>query len=148
MPTTPVSDMRILVIDDEPDVRLLCRVNLEIAGHEVLEAPTGERGLEVALREDPDVIVLDVMLPHRDGLSVLADLSADRRTRKTPVILLSARTQVEDRLAGWRAGCTEYVAKPFSPVGLTDTVVRVADMSGREREQRRRRELVRLGSHT
>lgn len=136
--------MRILVIDDEPDVLLLCRVNLQIAGHEVLEAPNGERGLEIAIREDPDVIVLDLMLPAKDGLSVLADLAADDRTRETPVILLTAKTQAEDRLAGWRAGCTEYVTKPFSPAGLTDTVDRVAGMSLDERQARRDRELVRL----
>ena len=136
--------MRILVIDDEPDVLLLCRVNLQIAGHEVLEAPNGERGLELAMREDPDVIVLDLMLPQKDGLSVLADLAADDRTRHTPVILLTAKTQAEDRLAGWRAGCTEYMTKPFSPVGLADTVDRVVGMSADERLSRRDRELVRL----
>jgi DNA-binding response OmpR family regulator len=136
--------MRILVIDDEPDVLLLCRVNLNIAGHEVLEAPNGESGLELAKQEDPDVIVLDVMLPAKDGISVLTDLATDERTRETPVILLTAKTQAEDRLAGWRAGCTEYVTKPFSPVGLADTIDRVAGMSPRERRDRRDRELVRL----
>ena len=59
--------MRVLVVDDEPDVLLLCRVNLEFAGHEVLEASNGERGVELAFGERPDVIVLDVMLPQRDG---------------------------------------------------------------------------------
>jgi DNA-binding response OmpR family regulator len=136
--------MRVLVIDDEPDVLLLCRVNLQIAGHEVLEAGNGERGLELALGEDPDVIVLDVMLPSRDGLSVLADLVADRRTSETPVILLTAKTQLEDRLAGWRAGCSEYVTKPFSPVDLAEIVDRVADMPPDQRAAHRERELERL----
>jgi DNA-binding response OmpR family regulator len=136
--------MRILVIDDEPDVLLLCRVNLNIAGHEVLEAPNGEAGLELAKLEDPDVIVLDLMLPTKDGLSVLTDLAADERTRETPVILLTAKTQAEDRRAGWQAGCTEYVTKPFCPVGLSDTIDRVASMTPSERRGRRDRELVRL----
>ena len=61
--------MRVLVIDDEPDVLMLCRVNLELAGHEVIEANNGEAGLELALRERPDVVVLDVMLPKMDGIS-------------------------------------------------------------------------------
>ena len=137
--------MRVLVIDDEPDVLLLCRVNLESAGHEVLEAADGLSGLDVARTGSPDVIVLDVMLPHRDGLSVLTDLGADERTSDTPVILLTAKTQSEDRLAGWRAGCTDYVTKPFSPVALVDAVHRVAAMTSAEREATRSRELARLG---
>ena len=136
--------MRVLVIDDEPDVLLLCRVNLEIAGHEVLEAPNGERGLELALSTEPDVIVLDVMLPAKDGLEVLGELLADRRTHATPVILLTAKAQVEDRFAGWQAGCTEYVTKPFSPVALAEIVDRVAEMPLAELAARRDRELERL----
>lgn len=136
--------MRILVVDDEPDVLLLCRVNLEIAGHEVLEASDGEAGLAAARSGAPDVIVLDVMLPHRDGLSVLGDLGADAQTSAIPVILLTAKTQVEDRVAGWRAGCTEYVTKPFSPVALTDAVGRVAGMTAAERDAVREHELERL----
>ncbi len=140
--------MRVLVIDDEPDVLLLCRVNLEIAGHEVLEAHDGEWGFELALREEPDIIVLDLMLPSRDGLSVLGDLSANERTTATPVILLTARTRVEDRVAGWRAGCAEYVTKPFSPVALTETIGRVHGMTPEERQGRRERELSRLTRRT
>ena len=140
--------MRVLVIDDEPDVLLLCRVNLEIAGHEVLEAPNGELGLELALSTEPDVIVLDVMLPAKDGLEVLGELLSDRRTQGTPVILLTAKAQAEDRLAGWRAGCTEYVTKPFSQVALAQIVDRVAEMPIAERNARRDRELERLADRT
>lgn len=139
--------MRILIVDDEPDVLLLCRVNLEITGHEVLEAPNGERGLEVALRERPDVIVLDLMLPAKDGLAILGDLMSNEATREIPVILLTAKTLAEDRLAGWRAGCTEYVTKPFSPLALVDLVDRVAEMTPRDRLRRRERELARLALH-
>jgi len=106
--------MRVLVIDDEPDVLMLRRVNLELAGHEVIEATNGEAGLELALRERPDVVVLDVMLPKSDGISVLGTLANDEQTRGLPVILLTAKTQLEDRRAGWRAGCNECLTKPFS----------------------------------
>ncbi len=136
--------MRVLVIDDEPDVLLLCRVNLEIAGHEVLEAGNGERGLELALSQGPDVIVLDVMLPTKDGLQVLGELRSDGRTKATPVILLTAKAQAEDRLAGWQAGCTEYVTKPFSPVALARMVEGIAEMPLAERTARREAELARL----
>lgn len=138
--------MRVLVIDDEPDVLLLCRVNFEIAGHEVLEALDGEHGLDLAFAQVPDVIVLDVMLPSRDGLSVLGELQGDDRTRGTPVILLTAKTQTQDRRAGWEAGCSEYVTKPFSPVALARTVDRVVGTPPAERLARRDRELARLAA--
>ena len=136
--------MRVLVIDDDPDVRLLCRLNFELAGHEVMEAPNGERGLELALEERPDAIVLDLMLPVKDGLSVLQDLLSDPRTYGIPVVLLTAKTQLQDRLDGWRAGCVEYVTKPFSPVALTELVARVAEMEPAERREQRHRELGHL----
>lgn len=139
-------EMRVLVIDDEPDVLMLCRVNLELAGHDVLEASSGEAGLELALRERPDVVVLDVMLPKIDGISVLGTLANDDQTRDVPVILLTAKTQLEDRRAGWRAGCSEYLTKPFSPVDLVGIAERARAMSTKDRSRRRQRELAQLGS--
>ncbi|HLA93646.1 MAG TPA: response regulator, partial [Actinomycetota bacterium] len=112
------------MIDDEPDVLMLCRVNLELAGHEVVSAASGEVGLELARSERPDVVVLDVMLPVRDGFQVIGDLSSEQNLADVPVILLTAKTLVEDRLAGWRAGCTEFVSKPFSPSELVELVGR------------------------
>jgi DNA-binding response OmpR family regulator len=129
--------MRVLVIDDEPDVLLLCRVNLQYAGHEVIEALDGQRGLELAVSTEPDLIVLDVMLPRRDGLSVLRDLAEHPATARTPVVLLTAKAQVEDRLRGWRAGCSEYVTKPFSPAALADLVVEVRRRSDDQHRARR-----------
>jgi DNA-binding response OmpR family regulator len=139
--------MRVLIVDDEPDVLFLCRINLELAGHEVIEASTGEGAIDLAMRETPDVIVLDVMLPRRDGISVLGDLTTDERTRETPVILLTAKTQAEDRAAGWAAGCAEYLTKPFSPIDLTEAVDRVVDTTIDERDERRDAELRRLAPH-
>jgi DNA-binding response OmpR family regulator len=138
--------MRVLVIDDEPDVLMLCRVNLDLAGHEVVEAGTGEAGLELARGERPDVVVLDVMLPARDGLQVLADMAAEDELRDVPVILLTAKTRMKDRLAGWRAGCTEFMTKPFSPVELVEAVSRVHAMTSEQRSARRRHALAHLGS--
>ncbi len=138
--------MRVLVVDDEPDVLLLCRVNLEYAGHEVLEASSGERGVELAMLEHPDVVVLDIMLPKRDGLSVLEELASDTRTADVPVILLTAKAQEADKLRGWRAGCAEYVTKPFYPAALAETVTRVSSMSRQERDAARDRVLATLGT--
>jgi DNA-binding response OmpR family regulator len=121
-------------------------VNLELAGHKVIEATNGEAGLELALRERPDVVVLDVMLPKMDGISVLGTIANDEQTRDVPVILLTAKTQLEDRRAGWRAGCTEYLTKPFSPVDLVGIAERASAMSAIERSHRQQRELAQLGA--
>ncbi len=136
--------VRVLVIDDEPDVLLLCRMNLQFAGHEVLEAADGERGLELARTGHPDLIVLDIMLPNVDGLTVLRELGRHPATRETPVVLLTAKVQREDQLRGWRAGCDEYVTKPFSPTALSDLVTRVAAMSRDERSLNRNRAIEEL----
>jgi two-component system, OmpR family, response regulator RpaA len=129
--------MRILVIDDEPDVLLLCRVNLQYAGHEVVEASDAERGLELAMSTSPDLILLDVMLPQRDGLSLMRELIEAPATTNTPVVLLTAKAQLEDQLRGWRAGASEYVTKPFSPGDLSDLLVRIRTMTAEQRRQHR-----------
>lgn len=139
--------MRVLVIDDEPDVLLLCRVNLEVAGHEVIEAPDGERGLELAVNQRPDLIVLDVMLPKRDGIDLLEELHDREDTRDVPVVLLTAKAQYEDQIRGWSAGADEYVTKPFAPEKLARTVERVREMTLQERTLHREAALSRLAGH-
>jgi DNA-binding response OmpR family regulator len=138
--------MRVLVIDDEPDVLMLCRVNLQLAGHEVVEASNGKVGLELARTLRPDVVVLDVMLPKVDGLTVLHELASSEETRNIPVIMLTAKTQLEDRREAWRAGCAEYLTKPFSPIELAELVGRARAMSTQERSERRERALASLGA--
>ena len=128
---------RVLVIDDESDVLLLCRVNLEHEGHEVLVAPDGEQGIELARTQRPDVIVLDLMMPHRDGYDVLGELTGDVGTREIPVLILTARTRREDRVRGWRAGAAGYLTKPFIPATLTADVARLERMTPAERDTHR-----------
>ncbi|HEX9123285.1 MAG TPA: response regulator [Actinomycetota bacterium] len=136
--------MRVLVIDDEPDVLLLCRVNLEFSGHEVLQASDADQGIELAIGGAPDLIVLDVMLPSRDGLSVLRELASHPATEGTPVVLLTARTRRTDRLQGWEAGCAGYVTKPFAPMDLTETIEHVHSMSRVDRRLHREAMLTEL----
>jgi two-component system alkaline phosphatase synthesis response regulator PhoP len=136
--------LRILVIDDEPDVLLLCRVNLQFDGHEVLEASDGDAGFKKAISDLPDLIVLDVMMPQRDGFSVLQELRERDDTKDIPVILLTARAQEDDQVRGWLAGAAEYVTKPFSPTDLTESVRSVLAMTPEEREARRAERLRRL----
>jgi DNA-binding response OmpR family regulator len=112
----------VLVIDDESSIRLLCRVNLRAAGMEVLEAENGDAGLEVARREQPDLVLLDVMMPGRDGWSVARELRTDPRTREIPVVFLTARADPDDRHRGEKLGGAAYVVKPFDPVGIGELI--------------------------
>jgi two-component system, OmpR family, phosphate regulon response regulator PhoB len=109
---------RILIVEDEQDIADLIGFNLQRAGFEVLKAHDGITGTEVALRERPDLLVLDLMLPGRDGYSVFRELKRDPRGASIPVIMLTARAQTEDRIQGLEAGADDYLTKPFSPKEL------------------------------
>jgi DNA-binding response OmpR family regulator len=136
---------RVLVIDDEAPIRLLCRVNLEAEGMDVIEASDGPHGLEQARRERPDVILLDVMMPALDGWSVAEQLLDDDSTKDIPVIFLTARAEFRDRARGLDIGGVDYVTKPFNPLELAPLV---RDLLGRiergERDELRREKLNEL----
>src|SRR5213079_1688891 len=136
---------RVLVIDDEPPIRLLCRVNLEAEGMEVLEAPDGLGGVELARAERPDVILLDVMMPGLDGWRVAEELLDDERTRSIPIVFLTARAELRDRARGIDLGGVDYVTKPFNPVELAPLVRDLLDRVARgERDALRREKLTEL----
>jgi len=132
---------RVLVIDDEAPIRLLCRVNLEAAGMEVSEAEDGAAGLAVARAEAPDVILLDVMMPGMDGWQVLEELLDDERTSGIPIVFLTARAELRDQARGLELGGVDYVTKPFDPVELAPLVQRLLDRvaAGEGQEVRRQR---------
>jgi DNA-binding response OmpR family regulator len=111
-----------LVVDDEAPIRLLCRVNLEAENMTVLEAADGDKGLELARAEHPDVILLDVMMPGRSGWEVAEELLTDEDTNGIPIIFLTARAEVRDRAKGIDLGGVDYVTKPFNPVELAPLV--------------------------
>jgi DNA-binding response OmpR family regulator len=113
---------KVLVIDDEAPIRLLCRVNLEAEDMEVVEAEDGSTGLELARTERPDVILLDVMMPGLDGWEVLQRLFEDEETRQIPIVFLTARAELRDRARGLELGGLDYVTKPFNPVELAPLV--------------------------
>jgi DNA-binding response OmpR family regulator len=113
---------RVLVIDDEAPIRLLCRVNLEAEGMTVLEAGDGPAGLHEARSSNPDVILLDVMMPGLDGWAVAEQLVDDAKTRDIPIVFLTARAELRDRARGLELGGVDYVTKPFNPVELASLV--------------------------
>jgi DNA-binding response OmpR family regulator len=125
---------RVLVIDDEAPIRLLCRVNLEAEQMEVLEAADGPTGLEQARAERPDVILLDVMMPGLDGWQVAEQLLDDESTRSIPIVFLTARAEFRDRARGLDLGGIDYVTKPFNPLELAPLV---EDMLARVRRGER-----------
>jgi DNA-binding response OmpR family regulator len=127
------------VIDDERSIRLLCRVNLAASGMEVIEADNGRAGLELARKERPDLVLLDVMMPDVDGWAVARELAADERTRDIPVVFLTARADPADRRLGVQLGGVGYLVKPFDPVAIAEVVEDVlARVERGEREQLRR----------
>ncbi|HET8585173.1 MAG TPA: response regulator [Gaiellaceae bacterium] len=116
-----------LVIDDEAPIRLLCRVNLEAEGMEVLEAGDGQTGLDAAKRELPDVVLLDVMMPGLDGWRVAEQLLDSDATASIPIVFLTARAELRDRVRGIDLGGVEYLTKPFNPVELAPLVRELVD---------------------
>jgi two-component system chemotaxis response regulator CheY len=113
---------RVLVIDDEPDVRWVLRLSLERAGHEVLLADDGLRGVALAQRQRPDAIVLDLMMPVMDGYGVLDALNRDRRTQRVPVLVLTAKALPEEQTKVTDAGARRFMTKPFEPVELASAL--------------------------
>src|SRR5438034_5678251 len=138
---------RVLVIDDEAPIRLLCRVNLEAEQMEVLEAADGPSGLEKARAEIPDVILLDVMMPGLDGWRVAEELLEDARTEAIPIVFLTARAELRDRARGIDLGGVDYVTKPFNPIELAPLVRDLlARVDAGERDELRRAKLAELRS--
>jgi DNA-binding response OmpR family regulator len=126
----------VLVVDDERSIRMLCRVNLSASGMDVLEAEDGMTALELARRERPDLVLLDVMMPDVDGWTVARELADDERTREIPIVFLTARAESADKRMGQQLGGVGYIVKPFDPVAIGDFVERVIERVERgEREQ-------------
>ena len=123
----PARADRILVVDDERSIRVLCQVNLRLAGLVVDEAVDGETALAAVAQQRPDLVLLDLMMPGLDGWAVAERLDADPTTRDIPVVFLTARVDVTDRTRAADAGGVGYIAKPFDPVALAPTVAHILE---------------------
>jgi two-component system phosphate regulon response regulator PhoB len=112
----------ILVVEDEPAIQELVACNLELAGHRTLRAESAEQALKMVHEQLPDLIVLDWMLPGINGVELARRLRSDKRTHAVPVIMLTARADEKDKLAGLETGADDYITKPFSPRELNARV--------------------------
>ena len=126
-PTIGGMPVTILVVDDDPVIQKLLTVNFEMEGYRVVVAGDGEEGLRKATEDQPDIVLLDVMMPRMDGVEVARRLKSDESTASIPVILLSAKAQANDISGGLDAGADDYITKPFDPLELLE---KVADLLG------------------
>lgn len=115
----------VLVVDDDPAIRMLCSVNLQLEGLDVLEAVDGRHGLEQARSHRPDLVLTDVMMPGLDGFQLAEALRGDERTRRVPLIFLSGETDAAYEIRARELGALGYLSKPFDPVALASTIAGV-----------------------
>lgn len=124
---------KILIVEDDHDIVEMVEYNLKEEGYETLSAFNGEQGVELARRERPDLIILDLMLPVIDGFEVCRIVKNDQLTADIPIIILSAKSQETDKVVGLELGADDYVTKPFSPREL---IARIRAILRRGREHR------------
>jgi DNA-binding response OmpR family regulator len=114
--------VKVLVVDDDPVILELLRLNFEMEGFEVVSACDGRAGFDRAVTEGPDLVISDIMMPNVDGLEMLQQLRAEPGTAGLPVVLLSAKAQHSEVQRGLDLGADDYVTKPFDPLELLDRV--------------------------
>jgi CheY-like chemotaxis protein len=119
---TQIVGRRVLIVDDEASIRLICRINLAASGWACEEADNGEDAIERIRSERPDVVLLDVMMPIRDGWTVAEDILGDPTTRDIPIVFLTARADRRDRERAHSLGAVGYLTKPLDPVGLSASI--------------------------
>ncbi|PJH75653.1 MAG: two-component system response regulator [Anaerolineae bacterium CG_4_9_14_0_8_um_filter_58_9] len=129
---------KILIAEDERDIRDLITYTLNFAGYEVVSAGDGEEAVALALQEMPDLVLLDVRMPRMTGYEACKAIKADEKTKGIPVVFLSAKGQEAEIQAGMQAGAVEYLLKPFSPDQLTARVQAVLAKFSDERNSSRR----------
>ena len=116
---------RVLVVDDDPAIRLVCSTNLQLDGYQVLEAANGQEGLELALDHVPDVVLLEISMPVLDGFGLAAAHQANERTRELPLIFLTAEEDPLIKAKAFETGAHGVIAKPFEPRAVTSLIERV-----------------------
>ena len=129
------SAARVLIVDDDPAMRLLCTINLEREGLVVLEAADGLTALARARSEQPDLVVTDVSMPRLDGFGLAEALRRDRRTRRIPLVFLSGETNVTYEARAEKLGALAYLTKPIDPLMLASRVAEVLALAGKHQRR-------------
>ena len=135
----------ILIVEDEKDIVKMLEYNLKKEGFKTLSVRNGEDAIDSAMDEQPDIIILDLMLPGVDGLEVCKILKGDSKTASIPVIMLTAKSQESDKIVGLELGADDYMTKPFSPREL---IARIKAVLRRGKEKGRLPEMVKMGDLT
>ncbi len=135
---------RVLIVDDDPMVTRLVRINLELEDFEVIEAWDGKTAIEIIKDNTPDLLLLDIMMPQMDGWEILKRVREDLAIKDLPIVILTAKVQDEDIARGWRMGADGYIVKPFNPVSLAEALRQVLSSTPEERKERRSQEMARL----
>lgn len=133
---------KILVVEDEKDIIKMLEYNLKKEGFKTLSAPDGEDALDLAVRQHPDLVILDLMLPGMDGLEVCKNLKGDAKTAFIPIIMLTAKSQESDKIVGLELGADDYMTKPFSPREL---IARIKAVLRRVKEKDKLPEVLKVG---
>ncbi len=124
---TDLNNMRILIVEDEPDIMELVKVTLSEDDYQIMEAKDGEVGFRLAVNERPDLILLDIMLPKMDGYEVCRRLKSDPTTATMPVLMLTAFGQKREIEEGFKVKADDYIVKPFEPLKLRERVRKFLD---------------------
>ena len=117
-----MSKGKVLVVDDEVNITQILEFSIGAEGYEVITAANGEEAIDKARREQPDLIILDIMMPKIDGYEACRILKANPLTKGIPVVLLTAKGRDIDKRLGYEVGATDYIVKPFSPNKLVDRI--------------------------
>ena len=139
---------KVFVIDDDIAILELIKINLELSGYNVQTSSDPIKGFQMIKQENPDLIILDVMMPEVDGYSLALKIRQQDATKKIPIIMLTALGELDDKLKGFNSGVDDYLTKPFEIEELKARVLAVLNRSGRAPESLRYKELLSLGDIT
>lgn len=137
---------KVLVCDDEADIRMVVGLNLDLAGMEFAEAPGGEEALDLLRNETWDALVLDLMMPGVNGFAVLERMKEESLAQRTVIVVLSAKGSPAAAIDAMAVGAHSYLTKPFSPVAVAQLLEELIEMSPEQREERRREAIERAGA--
>jgi CheY-like chemotaxis protein len=139
---TQTAGRRVLIVDDEASIRLICQINLAASGWTCDEADNGKEAVERIRSNRPDVVLLDVMMPIRDGWMVAEEIADDPNLRDVPIVFITARAEQRDRERAYSLGAVGYLTKPLDPVGLSAAIEEILRRIGQGEREQLREELL------